>query len=47
MPINSDKPHLWKADVAQSIDFYHNRLLRFAPDADRKKRTILSFHASH
>jgi len=31
MPINSDKPHLWKADVAQSIDFYNDWFLRFAP----------------
>jgi hypothetical protein len=37
MPINSDKPHLWKADVAQSIDFYNDWLLRYAPVAYRKK----------
>ena len=38
MPINSDKPHLWKADVAQSIDFYNDWFLRFAPDTYRKQR---------
>ena len=40
MPINSDKPHLWKADVAQSIDFYNDCFLRFAPDTYRKQRVI-------
>src|SRR3990172_5897018 len=40
MPINSDKPHLWKADVAQSIDFYNDWFLRFAPDTYRKQRII-------
>ncbi len=40
MPINSDKPHLWKADVAQSIDFYNDWFLRFAPGTYRKQRVI-------
>jgi hypothetical protein len=40
MPINSDKPHLWKADVSQSIDFYNDWFLRFAPGAYRKQRVI-------
>jgi len=40
MPINSDKPHLWKADVAQSIDFYKDWFLRFAPGTYRKQRVI-------
>ncbi len=40
MPINSDKPHLWKADVAQSIDFYNDWFLRFAPNTYRKQRVI-------
>ena len=40
MQINSDKPHLWKADVAQSIDFYNDWFLRFAPDTYRKQRVI-------
>jgi hypothetical protein len=38
MPINSDKPHLWKADVAQSIDFYNDWFLRFAPGTYHKQR---------
>src|SRR3990172_1363868 len=40
MPINSDKPHLWKADVAQSIDFCNDWFLRFAPDTYRKQRVL-------
>jgi hypothetical protein len=40
MPINSDKPHLWKADVAQSIDFYNDWFLRFAPGSYRKQRFL-------
>ncbi len=40
MPINADKPHLWKADVAQSIDFYNGWFLRFAPDVYRKQCVI-------
>ncbi len=40
MPINSDKPHLWKADVAQSIDFYNDWFLRFAPGTYRKQRFL-------
>ncbi|MDA8099636.1 MAG: XamI family restriction endonuclease [Nitrospiraceae bacterium] len=40
MPINSDKPHLWKADVAQSIDFYNDWFLRFAPATYRRQRVI-------
>lgn len=40
MPINSDKLHLWKADIAQSIDFYNDWFLRFAPATYRKQRVI-------
>jgi adenine-specific DNA-methyltransferase len=40
MPINSDKSHLWKADVAESIDFYNDWFLRFAPGTYRKQRVI-------
>ena len=24
MPVNADKPHLWKPDIALSVDFYNN-----------------------
>lgn len=40
MPINSDKPHLWKADVARSIDYYNDWFLRFAPEVYRQQRKI-------
>ncbi len=38
MPINSDKPHLWKADVAASVDLYNAWFLSAAPTAFRKSR---------
>lgn len=40
MPINSDKIPQWKADIAQSIDFYNDWFLRFAPATYRKQRII-------
>ncbi len=39
MPINADKPHRWKADVAHSVDLYNGWFLRFAPVAYRQQRT--------
>ncbi|MBP6440825.1 MAG: hypothetical protein KA259_04390, partial [Caldilineaceae bacterium] len=38
MPINADKPQLWKADVEASIDFYNDWFLRFAPETYRQQR---------
>ncbi len=38
MPVNADKVHLWKADVAQSVDFYNNWFMRFAPKTYRSTR---------
>lgn len=38
MGVNLDKPHLWKADVAKSVDFYNEWFLNFAPDAYRNTR---------
>jgi hypothetical protein len=40
MPINADKPHLWKADVEQSIDFYNDWFIRFAPETYRTQRGL-------
>jgi hypothetical protein len=40
MSINADKPHLWKADVETSIDFYNDWFLRFAPVTYRKQRVL-------
>lgn len=38
MPINSDKPHLWKADVNASVDLFNQWFLLFAPKAYRDSR---------
>lgn len=38
MPVNMDKPHLWKADVTRSVDFYNDWFMRFAPKAYRETR---------
>jgi type II restriction enzyme len=38
MPVNLDKPHQWKADVAQSVDMYNDWFMRFAPQAFRSTR---------
>lgn len=38
MPVNLDKPHLWKADVARSVDMYNDWFMRFAPQAFRTTR---------
>jgi hypothetical protein len=38
MPVNANKTHLWKADVAQSVDFYNSWFLHFAPQTYRDTR---------
>lgn len=38
MPINSDKTHLWKADIAKSVDMYNQWFMTFAPQAFRETR---------
>jgi XamI restriction endonuclease len=38
MAINGDKPHLWKTDVAASVDLYNKWFMRFAPKTYRDKR---------
>jgi adenine-specific DNA-methyltransferase len=40
VPINADKPHLWKADVERSIDFYNDWFIRFAPETYRTQRGL-------
>jgi adenine-specific DNA-methyltransferase len=40
MKLNADKPHLWKADVERSIDFYNDWFLRFAPTTYRVQRKV-------
>jgi hypothetical protein len=42
MPINADKPQLWKADTRASVDQFNNWFTQFAPKAyrDSRKQTI-------
>jgi hypothetical protein len=39
MAINLDKPNKWKADIAQSVDFYNKWFMEYAPCAFRETRT--------
>ncbi len=39
MPINADKPHLWKADTRASVDQFNRWFMKFAPKAYRDTRT--------
>jgi len=36
--INADKPHLWKQDIAASVDLFNTWFMRFAPEAYRNTR---------
>lgn len=38
MPINADKPHLWKADTRASVDQFNRWFMKFAPKAYRETR---------
>ena len=38
MPINAAKPHLWKADVARSVDLFNAWFMECAPAAYRNTR---------
>jgi len=38
MGVNLDKPHLWKEDIAHSVDLYNEWFLKFAPKTYRKER---------
>lgn len=38
MPVNSDKPRSWKADIVQSVDMYNDWFMKFAPKAFRATR---------
>lgn len=42
--INADKPHLWKNDVAASVDLYNNWFMKFAPKTYRDKRAEVTKH---
>lgn len=38
MAVNLDKPHLWKPDIAQSVDMYNDWFISFAPVTFRASR---------
>ncbi len=42
--INANKPHLWKADIAASVDQFNEWFMRFAPDAFRSTRVKTTEH---
>lgn len=42
--INADKPHLWKADIAASVDRFNQWFMDFAPEAFRSTRVITTEH---
>ncbi len=42
--INADKPHLWKADIAASVDQFNQWFMRFAPNAFRSTRVQTTEH---
>lgn len=42
--INADKPHLWKSDIAASVDQFNEWFMRFAPVAFRSTRVKTTDH---
>jgi type II restriction enzyme len=42
--INADKPHLWKADIAASVDQFDQWFMQFAPEAFRSTRAQTTEH---
>jgi XamI-like restriction endonuclease len=42
--INADKPHLWKADIAASVDQFNQWFMTFAPQAFRSTRAKTTEH---
>jgi hypothetical protein len=42
--INADKPHLWKTDIAASVDQFNQWFMRFAPEAFRSTRVKTTEH---
>lgn len=40
MPVNLDKPHLWKADIQESVDLYNDWFIHFAPKTYRETRIL-------
>ena len=44
MGVNLDKPHLWKEDIARSVDLYNEWFLKFAPKTYREERVKATKH---
>jgi len=42
--VNADKPHLWKSDIAASVDQFNRWFMRFAPEAFRSTRVKTTGH---
>jgi hypothetical protein len=42
--INADKPHLWKSDIAASVDQFNQWFMQFAPEAFRSTRMETTEH---
>ena len=42
--INANKPQLWKADIAASVDQFNQWFLEFAPEVFKKNRAIATEH---
>jgi hypothetical protein len=42
--INADRPHLWKSDIAASVDQFNQWFMRFAPKAFRSTRVETTEH---
>jgi hypothetical protein len=44
MAINADKPHLWKTDIAASVDLFNTWFMEFAPGTYRETRVKTTEH---
>ncbi len=44
MHVNLDKPHLWKKDIAKSVDMFNEWFMSFAPKTFRETRVKTSLH---
>jgi hypothetical protein len=44
MRANLNKPHLWKEDIARSVDLYNEWFLNFAPNTYREERVKATKH---
>jgi hypothetical protein len=47
MGANLNKPHLWKEDIARSVDLYNEWFLKFAPNTYRKERLKATKHVQN